>query len=369
LVKRKIGLALGSGAARGLAHIGVLEVLQEQEIPVDMVAGTSAGAIIGALYARGRDIKEIKSTAMELKAPKLISLVDPSVPRSGLIMGRNVSRLLSSYFKGDVQFEQLMLPFACVATDIETGEEIVFDHGSVLEAIRASISIPGVFSVVRWKGRYLVDGALVNPIPVDVLARMGADFVIAVNVIPEASIEARKAARGRKDTLGTAQTIKQLSSLAERLVSEKADTLKESKIVAEMAALVRRLTTQGDRVLGTPQMIQKVSSELRELTEQGIGKLGKAGPVHKLSALMHQLAIEQEKRLKEPSIVNVLLQSLNISAYSLVRTSLAAADITISARVGHIGIADFTKGRECIEEGRIAASEAIPEIKRQLAID
>ncbi len=185
--KHKIGLALGSGAARGLAHIGVLDVLQKEGIPIDMVAGTSAGAMIGALYAQSKDIEWIKSLALELKAPKMVSLIDPAIPKSGLIKGRNVKRLLSSYFKGDVKIEQMKIPFACVATDVETGEEMVFDHGPVLDAIRASISIPGIFSVSRWKGRYLVDGALVNPIPIDVLLRMGADFVIAVNVMPEAS--------------------------------------------------------------------------------------------------------------------------------------------------------------------------------------
>lgn len=369
LKKRRIGLALGSGAARGLAHIGVLRVLQEERIPIDMVAGTSAGAMIGGLYAHGKDLEELESLAAELKAPKLISLVDPSIPRSGFIAGRNVRRLLSSYFEGDVQFDQLKLPFACVATDVETGEEIVFDQGSVLDAIRASISIPGVFSVARWKGRHLVDGALVNPIPVDVLLRMGADFVIAVNVIPEASLQSQQVARRQRDPFKEIGILRQVSSLADRLVYEKADRLKRSRIIAEMTELVDRLAGQGAHVIGNPQLTQEISSELRRLTEQKAADLAKTKIVQSVSGRIQQLVENQRAALAEPSIINVLMQSLNISAYSLVRTSLAAADISINPRVGHVRIGDFMNGRECIEQGKVAASGVVPEIKRRLGID
>ena len=183
--KRKIGLALSSGAARGLAHIGVLAVLEKEGIPIDMIAGTSTGAAVGALYAQHKDASRIKELALDLGWKKLAPLVDPSLPKTGFIKGKKIKDLLASFIGGDIEFSDLKLPFACVAADIDTGEEVVIDRGSVPEAVRASISIPAIFTVVKWGNRYLVDGSLVNPVPVSVVKRMGADFIIAVNVIPD----------------------------------------------------------------------------------------------------------------------------------------------------------------------------------------
>jgi len=191
LRKRKIGLALGSGAARGLAHIGVLEVLEKEGIPIDMIAGTSAGALVGALYAQGQDASLIKNLVQDLRWKRLASLVDLALPKTGFISGKKIKDQLEVIFGGDLKFSDLGIPLACVATDIMTGEEIVLDHGSVLEGVRASISIPGIFTVVKLGGRYLVDGGLVNPVPVSVLKKMGADFIIAVNVIPDIRDRAR----------------------------------------------------------------------------------------------------------------------------------------------------------------------------------
>jgi len=183
--RAKVGLALGGGGARGLAHIGVLEVLQQEKVPVDMIAGASAGALVGAVYALGKDASVIKDVASKLDWKKLISLADFTMPRTGFIGGRKVGNLLKSIMGRDVSFSDLQIPLACVATDINTRGEVVIEEGSVLEAVRASISIPGIFAVAKWQGRYLVDGGLVNPVPVSVLRRMGADFIIAVNVIPD----------------------------------------------------------------------------------------------------------------------------------------------------------------------------------------
>jgi len=185
MARRKIGLALGGGAARGMAHIGVLAVLEQAGIPVDIIAGTSAGAAVGALYARGKSSIFLRQKAISLSRKKMIHFIDPSLPRSGFIRGERVKELLTGTFGGDIQFSDLKRPFACVAADIETGEELVLDSGSVAEAVRASISLPAIFTLVAHNGRYLVDGGLVNPVPVSVLQRMGADFIIAVNVIPD----------------------------------------------------------------------------------------------------------------------------------------------------------------------------------------
>jgi NTE family protein len=181
--KRKVGLALGGGAARGMAHIGVLEMLEKENIPIDMIAGTSAGAAVGALYAQGKSTEELKKLAQSWNWKQRAQIIDLALPRSGFIAGRRIKKLLKSII-GDVSFNELNIPFACVATDVITGEEVVINKGSVLEAVRASISVPIIFSVVKHGGRYLVDGGLVNPVPVSVLKDMGADFIIAVNVTP-----------------------------------------------------------------------------------------------------------------------------------------------------------------------------------------
>jgi len=181
--KRKVGLALGGGAARGLAHIGVLEVLEKEGIPIDMIAGTSAGAAVGALYAQGKSVKEIKEMATQWDWKRRVQLIDLALPKTGIIAGKKIKELLKQIM-GEVRFSDLKLPLACVATDIITGEEVVINQGSVLEAVRASTSVPIIFAVVKWKGRYLVDGGLVDPVPVRVLKSMGADFIIAVNVMP-----------------------------------------------------------------------------------------------------------------------------------------------------------------------------------------
>lgn len=267
---KKVGLALGSGAARGLAHIGVLEVLEREGIPIDMIAGTSAGAAVGALYAQGKDASYIKKVVLDLGWKKMAPLVDLSLPKSGFIKGRKIKDLLASFIGGDIKFSDLKIPFACVATDIDTGEEVVIDRGCVMDAVRASISIPAIFTVVRREGRYLVDGILVNPVPVNVVKQMGADFVIAVNVIPNAA--------------------------------------------------------------------ERVSQASKRPTPKP----------------------------KEPNIIHVMMQSIHISSYSLVRSSLEDADIVIRPQMAHISANEFHRARECIQEGKMAAQISIPEIKRRL---
>jgi NTE family protein len=194
--KKKIGLALSGGAARGLAHVGVLDVLQQEGIPIDMIAGTSAGAVMGAVYASGQDTGKMIEHALDPHWKK-IPMIDPSFPKTGFIKGRKIKNLLSSFLGGNIRFSDLKIPFACVATDIDTGEEVVINSGSVPDALRASISIPGIFTLVKWEGRYLVDGGLTTPVPVNVVKQMGADFVIAVNVNPDVSNRMGKSGKVR----------------------------------------------------------------------------------------------------------------------------------------------------------------------------
>jgi NTE family protein len=182
---KKIGLALGSGAARGLAHVGVLAALARMGIHIDMISGTSMGSLVAAVYAKGEDIDAMKKMARELGERKLSFLTEPTLSKTGLISGIKINNMLKSIF-GDMQFNDLKIPFACSATDIESGREVVIDHGLVREGVRASCTVPIILAPIKLEGRYLVDGALVNPVPIDVLKKMGADIVIAVNVtLPE----------------------------------------------------------------------------------------------------------------------------------------------------------------------------------------
>jgi len=198
--KMKVGLALGGGAARGLAHIGVLEVLKQERVPINMIAGTSIGGMVGALYAQGKDPSLIKELATKLNLVKLLSLADLALSKSGLLGGKSVVNLLKKTMGKDAQFNELPIPLALVATDIITGEEVVIDEGSVLEGVRASISIPGIFTLAKRQGRYLVDGGLVNPVPTSVLKKMGANFIIAVNVMPDVGIRVRQLKKeGKKE--------------------------------------------------------------------------------------------------------------------------------------------------------------------------
>ncbi len=174
----KVGLALSSGALRGLAHLGVIGVLEEEEIPIDLVAGTSAGSLVGGLYAVGHKIKYLKQLANNIKWEHLADL---TIPKRGLVAGNRFLDFLQFITHG-VNFDQLKIPFTAVATDLERGERVLINSGSVAEAIRASTSIPGIYVPFYKDNRLLVDGACVDRIPISVVKDMGADFVIAVDV-------------------------------------------------------------------------------------------------------------------------------------------------------------------------------------------
>lgn len=177
----KIGLALGAGAARGLAHIGVLEVLEENNIPVDIIAGTSMGSIIGCMLANGTSAKMIHGLAAQICGMEYRKLFDITLPRTGLIRGQRVDMIIRT-LTGDRLIEQLKLPFAAVAACLEDGTVKVFDSGRVSDAVRASISIPGVFEPYMMQGKTYVDGGVLDRVPAGVARSMGADIVIGVDV-------------------------------------------------------------------------------------------------------------------------------------------------------------------------------------------
>ena len=176
----KIGLALGSGAARGWAHIGIIEALEEIGLKIDVVAGCSIGAYVGSAYASGK-LPELKEWACSLTEWQVFRLLGVGFKRGGLASGERVFAKLYEDFCAST-YEDMQLPFASVATDLYSGKEVVFNSGEVKDSITASCAIPGLFSPVSHKGRWLVDGAVVNPVPVNQCRQLGADFVIAVNL-------------------------------------------------------------------------------------------------------------------------------------------------------------------------------------------
>ena len=178
----RFGLALGGGSARGLAHVGVLLALEAYQIPIDLIAGTSIGSVIGSLYASGATIKELEEAALSIKKSKTLFMIDPTFPHSGLIGGDRIEKMLNKFALKDKTFQELDIPFAAVATEIENGAEVILNEGKLTEAVRASISIPGIFTPVKHQEYYLVDGGLVNPVPASVAKMMGADIIIAVNL-------------------------------------------------------------------------------------------------------------------------------------------------------------------------------------------
>jgi NTE family protein len=209
--KLRFGLALGGGGARGLAHIGVLKVLEDEGISIDVIAGTSSGALIGALYACGYNASSIEKKCLEFlesseykrarleflkdeigeegskPIKKIVSYVkwkliyNLSLVKTALVSEKRIKTIVNSILPNK-NIEDLKIPFACVSTDLISNGEIWFTRGPLREAVRASITIPGLFPPLKWKGRRLVDGGAVNLVPVDGALRLGADLVVGVDV-------------------------------------------------------------------------------------------------------------------------------------------------------------------------------------------
>lgn len=159
LSHKTVGLALGSGSSRGWAHIGVIEALREENIPIDFIAGCSVGAYVGALYAAD-SLESLKAFVLKMDGKKVFSYFDVVFPRSGLLNGTKRVRELFSMHTDFTDFSQLYIPVKMVATDLNTGDKVVLKSGSLLDALRATMSIPGLFAPARIKGRFLVDGGL-----------------------------------------------------------------------------------------------------------------------------------------------------------------------------------------------------------------
>jgi NTE family protein len=211
----RIGLALGSGSARGLAHIGVLRAIKEVGVEIDVIAGTSMGALIGAIFAAGK-LDGLAARLLDFDWKSIISLLDPVLPRSGLIDGQKVTDFVRAHVTV-TRIEDLPTPFQAVATDITSGEQVALGTGDLIEAVRASIAVPGIFTPVRANGCILVDGGLVNPVPVSVARSMGADLVIAVDlnhdIVTQRITPSQLSANGKPYAQAMARLLESLPSL------------------------------------------------------------------------------------------------------------------------------------------------------------
>jgi len=177
---QKVGLVLGGGAARGMAHIGVIKVLAENKIPIHCIAGTSSGAIFGALFSGGMNPYDMAKQARQTDWMKLVTF---RLSKTGPVSGAGIEKLIIDNI-GNKNIEDLRIPLSIIATDLKTGERVVIKNGNIAKAVHASSAIPGVFSPVQFQGRLLADGLIVDNVPIGAARDMGADFIIAVDVVP-----------------------------------------------------------------------------------------------------------------------------------------------------------------------------------------
>jgi NTE family protein len=302
----RIGLAFGSGSTRGWSHIGVIRALEEAGITVDYIAGTSIGALVGAVYASGK-IDSLEDAVYQFSRKHVFSFRDLILPKSGLIDGVRITNFIQQYVL-DEPIEKLPVPLAIIATDLNTGDEVVLREGSIVEAIRASISLPGIFKPVRKDDYLLVDGGLVNPVPVRTVRDMGADFVIAVD------LNCDIVQKGRHELLSTVDNSENLHK-----------------------------GEQEERTTGGNKTNYLLNGKLREIN------MAAAGKIRQLIA-----------RDPQPNIIEVMMTSIKIMESQITTVNLKTdpPDVLIQPRLGHINLMEFQRAEESILEGyRVARSQ------------
>ena len=305
-----IGLALGGGVARGWAHIGALRALIEADIEPDIIAGTSIGSVVGAAYLAGR-LDLLEQWARSLDKRRVIQYMDLSWGGSGLMKGERLVKVLNRYLK-DVKIEDFDRPFATVACDLRTGYEVWLQQGPVIPAIRASYALPGAFEPIKVDNRYMIDGALVNPVPVSACRALGAHLVIAVSLNGDAF-----------GPVGTSHEV----DLDHGIVDE-------------------------------PDM-----SEMAILAQQSLNKL-------RPDRILLKSLLGGTKPGKTPRIGSVMMGALNIVMDRISRSRLAGdpPDVFVAPRIGHIGMLEFTRAEELIERGYRAMQHEIPLIRSVIDI-
>ena len=311
----KFGLALGSGSARGMAHIGVIQILEAYHIPIDMIAGTSIGSVVGSVYAAGASVEQMKEAALAMKQRGSFAIFDPTIPRSGLISGNRAEEILNSIALKDKTFDDLKIPFAAVATDIKTGAKVILNQGSVIKAVRASISIPGIFTPVKYQDYFLVDGGVVDPVPADVVQKMGADIIIAVSL--------------------TEKTPKPIIMI----VNKETGNLKEVEDSFTFEINIKEIQKF--------KTVEKITS----LVEKEVTSLGK-----KIKGV--------KKKLEGPHIIEVISKTVDIMEKEITSRGLDKSDVVIVPfGIEKIGLFEFDKADTTIKAGIDAALAEIPQIK------
>ena len=308
--RAKLGIALGGGAARGWAHIGVLQALHKAGIRPDVMAGTSIGAVVGGCYAAGK-LDELEVFARTLTKRRVISLMDFHLGGPGLIAGGRLKRLLDRDL-GARRIETLPFRYATIATELGSGHEIWLTEGPIVEAMRASYALPGVFDPVRLGGRWLMDGALVNPVPVTACRAMGAEVVLCVNL--------------NGDGGGRGTTIQ----------SHIADP--------------------------DPLHVQA------DPADDGVASRGWFAPVRDVASRLRSMA-SPRRGYTSPGLAGVMVDAFNITQDRIARSRLAGdpPDLMVSPKLGKIGLFDFHRAEEVIELGRMAAERSIDDLKATLA--
>lgn len=339
---RKIGIALGSGVARGWAHIGVLKVLLREGIQPDVISGTSIGALVGAAYAANR-LSEIEDFARSLTRTRMFNLMDVKFGGSGIFSGNKLARKLEDRF-GDLQIENLDKTFVAVASELYGGHEVWMRDGPLVEAVRASYALPGIFEPRQIDGRWLIDGALVNPVPVSVCRALGARTIIGVGLNTDAFSLSAVAEGHRVEALPLPAHLPYMppplpdEPIKQNLIEEGlSDTAEEKSLVVEEEksnwAFMQQLFTRSDKETSEKESIAKTSRE-REA----------------------------------PGLTDVLVGALDISQDRLARARLASdpADVLIAPNIADYGPLDFDKADELIEIGEAATEHALPYIHRAI---
>lgn len=300
----QIGLALGSGLARGFAHIGVIRALERHGIKPSIVSGTSIGALVGGCYLAGK-LDEFEAWAMGLNRRKVFTYLDFRVRSAGLIGGNRLVKLLEEHFS-DMIVEDLPHPFVSIASDLVTGHEVWLRKGNFIDAMRASFALPGVFPPVEINHRKLVDGALVNPVPVSPCQALGARLTIAVDLNADLIGKAAKPGQGY-------QTVAGFDVFNDRDVSQ------EDQKTIFGGSMAKRIFRREDN---------------------------------------------------NPSLFGVMISALTIIQDRVTRSRLAGdpPDVHIKPRIGHIGLMEFEKAKEMIEEGEAAVERSMPEIKAAVEV-
>ncbi|MCF4167429.1 patatin-like phospholipase family protein [Zavarzinia compransoris] len=322
----RIGLALGSGVARGFAHIGVLRALSARGVEADVVAGTSIGALVGAAHAAGK-LDALEEWALSLARRKFWRYLDPRVAGGSLFSGQRLAAQLVQHL-GDLDMADLSAPFFAVATDLASGHEVWLRDGPVVDAVRASYALPGIFPPVERQGRWLVDGALVNPVPISVCRAMEARIVVAVNL--------------NADSFGRA-----------RVPPPAPDT--ESVIAdIEEADDEERGDEERDREGDEPA---DEKSRRRWLGLRALGRTkGK------------QVVVPAPPKRETPGMLAVVASAFDIVQDRLTRSRLAGepADVMIAPRLNAFGFMDFDRAAEMIELGAQAVDRAWPDLQEAL---